>query len=202
MKKTMIVSAVLGVVVLLAFWFFLSSGPDLSSYEVLKEPRITRLPDLKMLEATVTGDPSEAGKKAFSSLYTIYYKVIKTSADRSTATPRARWPNDFSTPRSEWVGIYGIPIPVDVTQLPEKKTSVPVKIATWEYGEVAEILHVGPYGAEQPTVEKLRSFISKEGYKVAGPHEEEYLRGPGLLSAGDPERYYTIIRYQVKKTGK
>ena len=202
MKKAMIVSAVLGVVVLLALWFVWSSGPDLSSYEPLREPRITTLPDLKMLEATVTGDPAVAGKRAFSNLFNVYYKVIKSSANAGTAIPRARWPKPFSTARNEWVGIYGIPVPADVTRLPEKKGSVEVKFSIWEYGEVAEILHVGPYGAEQPAIEKLLAFIDNQGYKIAGPHEEEYLRGPGLLSAGDPAKYYTIIRYQVKKKVK
>jgi len=202
MKKAMIISAVLGVFVLLALWFFVSSGPDLSSYEALREPRITTLPDLKMLEATVTGDPAAAGKRAFSNLFNVYYKVIKSSANAGAAIPRARWPKPFSTPKNEWVGIYGIPIPADVTRLPEKKGSVEVKFATWQYGEVAEILHVGSYGTEQPTVEKLQAFIAKQGYKIAGPHEEEYLRGPGLLFAGDPAGYYTIIRYQVRKVTK
>jgi hypothetical protein len=32
---------------------------------------------------------------------------------------------------------------------------------------------------------------------VAGPHEEEYLKGPGL--AASPADYWTIIRYPVKK---
>ncbi|MDH4162528.1 MAG: GyrI-like domain-containing protein [Nitrospirota bacterium] len=202
MKKAMIVSAVLGVVVLLVLSFVSSSGPDLSSYEHLREPRITTLPAQKMIEAIVTGDPSVAGNRAFSNLFSAYYKVIKSSANAGAAVPRARWPKEFTAPRSEWLGIYAIPIPDDVTRLPEKKGSLEVKIATWNYGEVAEILHVGPYGAEQPTIEKLLAFIAKAGYKIAGPHEEEYLRGPGLLSAGDPEKYYTIIRYQVKKTGK
>lgn len=202
MKKAMIVSAVLAVLILAALWFFMSSGPDLSSYEFLREPRITTLPDRTMLEATVTGDPSEAGKKAFSSLFTIYYKVIKMSAETGPAVPRARWPKPFTVPRNEWVGIYAIPVPQEIKQLPDKKTSVPVTLATWKYGEVAEILHVGPYGAEQPAIERLHSFIAKQGYTIAGPHEEEYLRGPGLLSPGDPERYYTIIRYQVRKSGK
>lgn len=202
MKRAVRISVVLGVIALLGLWFFQSSDPDLASYEALREPRITALPDLKMLEATVTGDPGVAGKRAFSNLFSVYYKVIKASKNPGAAVPRARWPKPFTIPKNEWVGVYGIPIPEDVTRLPEKKGSVEVKFGTWEYGEVAEILHVGPYGAEQPAVEKLQSFVARRGYKIVGPHEEEYLRGPGLLSAGDPAEYYTIIRYRVQKSGK
>ncbi len=202
MKKAMIISAVLGLFVLLALWFFLASGPDLASYEPLREPRIVTMPGQTMLEATVTGDPAEAGKKAFGSLFKIYYKVIGSSKERGTAIPRARWPKPFSTPRNEWIGIYGLPVPADITVLPEQKGPVRVKLATWEYGEVAEILHVGPYSTEPQTIGKLLAFIKSRGYRISGPHEEEYLRGPGLLFAGDPAGYYTIIRYQVKKTTK
>ena len=35
--------------------------------------------------------------------------------------------------------------------------------------------------------------------QIAGPHEEEYLRGPGMLFAGDPGTYLTLIRYQVRR---
>jgi hypothetical protein len=56
---------------------------------------------------------------------------------------------------------------------------------------------VGPYDKEPPTVEKLMKFIADKGYVVAGPHEEEYLTGPGMVA--EPSKYWTIIRYQVKK---
>jgi hypothetical protein len=38
---------------------------------------------------------------------------------------------------------------------------------------------------------------------IAGAHEEEYIKGPTMTGKGDPEKYVTIIRYQVdisKKT--
>lgn len=35
--------------------------------------------------------------------------------------------------------------------------------------------------------------------RVVGEHEEEYVKGPGMLFAGDPEQYLTIIRLRVEK---
>jgi effector-binding domain-containing protein len=64
---------------------------------------------------------------------------------------------------------------------------------------VAEILHVGPYRTEQPDIERLLQFISANGYRAVGEHEEEYVKGPGMLFAGDPEQYLTIIRLRVEK---
>jgi effector-binding domain-containing protein len=94
-----------------------------------------------------------------------------------------------------------MPVPDSVTALPSKgpEAGLEVALATWEYGEVAEILHVGPYSAEEPTVARLKSFIAERGYEIAGAHEEEYLRGPGMLFAGDPGSYLTLIRYPVRR---
>ena len=58
---------------------------------------------------------------------------------------------------------------------------------------VAQILHKGPYSAEWPSIEKLHRFIAEKGYRIVGPHEEEYLTRP------DVKVPKTIIRYRVKK---
>ena len=75
----------------------------------------------------------------------------------------------------------------------------PLRLETLRYGTVAEIVHFGPYETETPTIERLLSYIADQGYSVAGPHEEEYIRGPGL-PLRSPRRYITIIRYQVTRT--
>lgn len=40
---------------------------------------------------------------------------------------------------------------------------VTAAITTWDYGTVAEILHVGRYEAERPTIERLEAFVEAEG---------------------------------------
>jgi hypothetical protein len=80
-----------------------------------------------------------------------------------------------------------------------EKDGLRVQLDQWQYGEVAEILHVGAYSEEAPTVEKLRQFAFKRGYRMAGPHEEEYLKGPGMFFKGNPGKYMTIIRWRVQK---
>jgi hypothetical protein len=62
---------------------------------------------------------------------------------------------------------------------------------------VAEILHIGPYDRETPTIDRLKRFIATSGYSIIGEHEEEYLKGPGLLFRGSPKNFHTIIRYRV-----
>jgi len=192
---------VLAGIVLVAAMMFFRKGPDLSKYEFLREPRITKLEDQKMIEVRVTGDPNLVGGKAFSQLFKTYFRLKRTVSGLDMVAPRTRWPKPVNTPKNEWLGIYGMPIPASVTALPEQdsKAEVKAEITTWEYGDVAEILHVGAYADEPPTVEKLHAFVRAQGYKIIGPHEEEYLKGPGMLFKGDPKKYYTIIRYRVNK---
>ena len=114
--------------------------------------------------------------------------------------PRTRWPKPFDTPIEEWIGLYGVPIPDIVEKLPEEEMKdYKIKIDTWKYGEVAEILHIGEYNDEIPTIEKLKEFVKSKGYKIIGAHEENYIKGPGMFFKGNPKNYYTLIRYKIQR---
>ena len=117
--------------------------------------------------------------------------------DKRMVAPRARWPKPFNTPRGEWVGLWAMPVPRNITNLPAGTASY-IRLEEWTWGQTAEILHAGPYSTELPTVEKLHAFISNSGYVIAGDHEEEYIVGPGMFGPGDTNKYLTIIRYPVK----
>ena len=133
-------------------------------------------------------------------LFKTYWKLKKQVEGLENAAPLARWPLGLDTPKDKWVGIYGLPVPDEVEKLPESDGEGPeVRLEHWEYGETAEILHVGSYSDETPTIERLHKFIEEQGYAIAGPHEEEYIKGPGMFFKGNPDKYKTIIRYQVKK---
>jgi hypothetical protein len=100
----------------------------------------------------------------------------------------------------EWVGLYAMPVPATVTEVQgvESKDGLTVELITWEYGEVAQIL-VGAYDEEIADTEALMVFVRSQGYEITGLHEEEYIKGPGFLFAGNPDNYLTLIRYPVKK---
>jgi len=178
--------------VLVVFCLLISEAQDLSQYETLKEPRITQMPHQKMLVVEHTGDPNVVGGTAFSRLFGAFFKI----PGARMAPPRARWMSPATTPKAEWVGLYALPLPESITTLPPGLEGV--RIETWEYGEVAEILHIGPYSEEAATIERLHQHILAQGYEIAGPHEEEYLKAPGMGNI-PPEEYQTIIRYSVKK---
>ncbi len=189
MSKKATIFLISGFLVVSLVW---TQYQDLSQFEKLKNPQIRKMPDKqKMLIVEKTGDPTVAAGEAFSLLFSTFFKL----PGARMAPPRARWLNTFTDPRNEWIGLYALPLPDTVDSLPPGVEGV--KIDQWEYGEVAEILHVGAYSEETPTIEKLLAFIADQGYEVAGPHEEEYLRGPE--SGPDSSKYMTIIRYQVRK---
>lgn len=164
---------------------------DFNQYTKLKDPQISQKPNQKMLVMKARGDPNVVAKDAFTKLFSTYFKL----PGAKMAAPRARWLADLAGPKEDWIGFYALPLPESVTSLPAGMEGV--KIKEWEYGEVAEILHIGSYSNETPTIEKLHTFITAQGYVIAGPHEEEYLKGPGMVS--DPSEYWTVIRYNVKK---
>jgi effector-binding domain-containing protein len=88
-----------------------------------------------------------------------------------------------------------------VKALPTDSTgSMPLSLTTWSYGDVAEVLHIGPYNTEQRDIERLKAFVASQGCTVVGDHEEEYVKGPGMIFAGNPDRYLTIIRLRVLAT--
>jgi len=176
-------------------------GVDLSQYEHLKEPQITKKSDSRMLVVTASGAPSKISGKAIGVLFKYYYKLDSEYRVGKHPAPIARWPVSLDTPQEQWVGKFALPVSENLKTIPTewKEEGATLAVETWHYGDVAEILHVGPYDREKATVDRLHDFVKKQGWVISGVHEEEYVKGPGWIFAGDPENYYTIIRYPVKK---
>lgn len=202
-KKPVMIGTVIVVVIVIivAVLFKMSSyGPSFSEVKHLVQPRIISKPDTRAFVVEATGEPNVTVGPAFSLLFKTWFSLKNRPKGKDMPAPRARWPKHFETPRNEWIGIYAIPIP-SVAKIPADlpaKNGLMVEVRDWHYGEVAEILHVGPYASEDTTVAKLKKFITEQGYEINGAHEEEYLKGPGFMPT-NPEKYLTIIRYQVKK---
>jgi len=162
------------------------------------EPQILEMPPQKMAVVYGKGTPDkvfpELMPARYGSVYTLKFDLKKKGLPTFKVSGlRARYPDAHLVPKEEWTHIIGLPIPEDTTSLPQKVPGIEVKIETWEYGTVAQILHLGPYDQEGPTVERLHQFIEENGYDIAGVHEEEYLTTP------DAKVPKTLIRYPVRK---
>jgi len=201
-KAVLVGVPVMVVVVPAAFFLFALGGPNTAEFEYLKDPQVRILPDLKVLQVEAKGEPGLVGGQAFGLLFKTYFQLKGVPKGPDQPAPRARWPLPLSTPKDQWVGLYAMPVPDSIDALPSQESGQPglrVTLTTWEYGDVAEVLHVGPYDREERTVAKLTEFIKECRYEIVGGHEEEYLKGPGMFSKGNPDKYLTIIRYRVKK---
>lgn len=70
-----------------------------------------------------------------------------------------------------------------------------VRLETLREGRAAQVLHLGPYAAEPPTIEKLYAFIDEIGAVPTMKHHEIYLSDPNRTA---PARLRTIIRQPVR----
>ena len=63
-----------------------------------------------------------------------------------------------------------------------------------EEGLSAQILHIGPFSKEGPTVKRIHDAIQEKNYKFNGLHHEIYLSD---IRRAKPEKLRTIIRQPV-----
>jgi len=162
------------------------------------DPQILDMPSEKMAVVHAKGAPDKVFPEfmpaLYGSVYTLKFDLKKKGIPTfKISPPRTRYPDAHLFPKEQWTHIVGLPIPEDTTSLPQKVPNVEVKIETWEYGTVAQILHLGTYDQESSTIERLHEFIEEQGYIIAGMHEEEYLTRP------DVKVPKTIIRYPIKR---
>jgi hypothetical protein len=85
-----------------------------------------------------------------------------------------------------------------------KKKELPsiskLRLEKFREGKSAQILHLGPFSDEGPTVEKLHEYITANGYSFNGSidgtkHHEIYLSD---MRRAKPENLKTVIRQPVK----
>jgi hypothetical protein len=108
--------------------------------------------------------------------------------------------------RDDWRWTVMIPQPTEVTpELLEeavaaarRKKDLPalekLRLETYNEGPAAQILHVGPYSEEGPSIDRLHSFIKEKGLHICGKHHEIYLSDPRRTA---PEKMKTILRQPV-----
>jgi hypothetical protein len=110
--------------------------------------------------------------------------------------------------KHEWKWTLMILIPDRVTRevfeeakrkLEEKKNPTfpdRANFEIYEEGLSAQIMHIGPYAEEGPTIAKLHDFFQGKGYTFNGRHHEIYLGDP---RRSKPEKLRTILRQPIKK---
>lgn len=186
-------------------------------YRARQVPELVEVPELAFLMIDGHGDPnvSERYREAIQALYGVSYalKFARKRAggpDYKVAPLEGLWwvedMTRFTMDKSAWDWTAMIRQPPEVTlelveetarEVAEKKqlaAAHEVRLERFAEGPSAQILHLGPYGAEGPTIERLHAFIEERGYTKRGKHHEIYLGDPRRSA---PERLKTIIRQPV-----
>lgn len=69
-----------------------------------------------------------------------------------------------------------------------------IRLESFSEGKCAQIMHIGPFTEEGPTVEKVHQFIDSIGQRI-GKHHEIYLSD---IRKAAPSKWKTIIRQPMK----
>jgi len=182
-----------------------------------KEATIIDVPDMNFLMIDGEGAPEsqqyqEAIQALYPVAYTLKFAVKKTQGIDYRVMPLEGlwWADDmakFMEDRNKWKWTAMIMQPKYVTadlfqeavqQVREKKAPAAldkVRFECYHEGRVAQIMHVGPFSAEGPNVEKVHATIKASGCELAGKHHEIYLSDARKTA---PEKWKPIIRQPMK----
>lgn len=187
-------------------------------YRESTEPRLIDVPPLPLLMIDGVGDPNgEAFQGAMQALYSIAYGIKfdnKKSGkpDFTVMAAEAQWhgtDEDYlDADRNAWRWTLLMVVPDFITG--EQVSAMAEKVANTkgvtaarsarldvlDEGQCAQIMHLGPYATERPTIERLHAFIVDQGLHLTGSHHEIYLNDPRRTA---PERIKTLIRQPVAR---
>jgi hypothetical protein len=71
-----------------------------------------------------------------------------------------------------------------------------VRFEPFREGRSVQIMHIGPYSAEGPTIARLHDFMRAHGWIPNGRHHEIYLGDPRRSA---PEKLRTVVRQPIRK---
>jgi hypothetical protein len=188
-------------------------------YSATRSPVLVDVPELPFLMVDGHGDPNSAPAyaDAVAALYSVAY-TVRFALERGPAAVDAPvmpleglwWTADmaaFTTEdKSAWDWTLMIVLPEqateDVVAAARRRAADRkgldavgrVRLERWTEGPAAQVLHVGPYSDEAPTVAALHAFIAQQGCALSGKHHEIYLGDPRRAA---PEKLRTIVRQPV-----
>jgi len=87
-----------------------------------------------------------------------------------------------------------------ISQARQKKNSPAfdrVRFEPFHEGLCAQLMHIGPYSAEEKTIARIHEFIKKKGHKFRGKHHEIYTSDPRKVA---PAKMKTVVRYPIVRS--
>jgi hypothetical protein len=187
-------------------------------YQASRTSEFVRVPELAFVRIDGEGDPntSPAYRDALEALYGLSYTLkfaLKKELGLSYRVGPLEglwWADDmavFSTGRKadyRWTMMIAQPDEVTAERFDRARDEVRrkkgpgaldrVRLERFAEGLAAQVLYLGPYRDEGPTIERLHAFIRDAGYRLRGKHHEIYLGDPRRSA---PEKLRTIIRQPI-----
>jgi hypothetical protein len=182
-----------------------------------RDVAVVEVPRMSFLMLDGMGDPNtaQAYKDAVEALYSVAY-TIKFALKKAEGIDYAVMPLEGlwwadggrDAPRDQWHWTMMIMQPECVTGAwfargvaqAEQKKALPalneIRFESFEEGLAAQVMHIGPFADEGPTLERLHSFIVEQGYSFRGKHHEIYLSDPRRTA---PEKMRTILRQPITR---
>ncbi|RJP81464.1 MAG: hypothetical protein C4524_01915 [Candidatus Zixiibacteriota bacterium] len=181
-----------------------------------RQPSLVEVPAMNFIMVDGRGDPNtapayrEAIETLYGLSYTLKFELKKEGVNYTVMPLEGLWwtenPADWSSNKDAWFWTAMIMQPEAVTQehfhraaeeLRARKNPAALPLARWERfaeGLSAQIMHIGPYSAEEPTIRRLHAFIVESGHALRGRHHEIYLSDPRRTPE---EKWRTVIRQPV-----
>jgi hypothetical protein len=190
-----------------------------------RQPVLVDVPELGYLMIDGKGAPDEGAEypttdfqQAFAALFPVVYTIKFGLKRRGLVMPvlplEALWFTggdggfDMNVPQDQWGWRAMLAVSDDVTPAIFEDAVAAVRakkgnssqldrlrFERWREGRCAQVMHVGPYSAERPTIEGLHAFIAGQGLKQRGAHHEIYLGDP---RRADPAKLKTVLRQPVE----
>lgn len=173
------------------------------------------VPKMNFLMIDGKGDPNTSKEfaSAIETLYPVAYG-IKFAIKKSTGFDFGVMPleglwwaddmNDFMAGKKDnWFWTLMIMQPEKVTkdlyekvllEVKEKKNPPMIdklRFESYEEGRSVQIMHIGPFSAEGPNIQKLHAYVKEKGGKLSGKHHEIYLSD---MRKTAPEKLKTVLR--------
>lgn len=187
-------------------------------YRASPEPQLVDVPSMLFLMVDGEGDPNtsaeyrEAIEALFGTSYGLKFALKKARGLQYTVSPLEGlwWAPDMESfgfgRKADWLWTAMIRQPDEVSaeefesvraEVQRKKPSkaiAKIRLERMREGTAAQVMHIGPYSAEGPTIERLHAFIHAHGGTFDGrkqKHHEIYLGDPRRAA---PEKLRTVIR--------
>ncbi|NHJ22632.1 MAG: hypothetical protein EAX91_16920 [Candidatus Lokiarchaeota archaeon] len=184
-----------------------------------KEVVLVDVPEMQFLMIDGMGSPGDSKEyqDALATLYPIAFKIkfLSKAKGKDYVVPpleglwwadnmddfvegnRDKWKWTMMIMTPDWIDVETFKKAIEETKIKKPELSdllLKLRFEKYKEGKAAQIMHIGPYSEEGPTIQKVHDIIKKEGGKFDGhknKHHEIYLSDPRKVN---PVTMKTIIR--------